>query len=129
MCSPTNLTTEHLPDPHLQLFLPHPRCYPSGEFIPLGIMIGCPSSPAVTKLYTSDITVQLLKRRKLIVGATNMVNIHDTVLSTGRFDRKNDCSRSQSCLLWKIEAGASGRETSWSIDGVIEVLVSLPPLS
>ena len=75
----------------------------------------------------ADVTVQLFKRRKVYVGQTRQVSVKETVLSTGdllqRIDQDN-----QTYLSCRLEAGTSGRETSWKVDKTMEVSVSEMPL-
>ena len=47
----------------------------------------------------------------------------DTVLSTGDLLQRSETEDGSSYLTCRIEAGISGRETSWKVDGIIEVLV------
>ncbi|KAI0811241.1 hypothetical protein BC629DRAFT_1589970 [Irpex lacteus] len=51
--------------PIVKLWSPIPQQYASGDFIPLAVNISCPSSPALTKLYASNVEIQLVKRRRI----------------------------------------------------------------
>lgn len=105
------------------MFLPIPRRYASGDPIPIAIHISCPISPALTKLYTGDIVVQLIKCRKLYIGPNKHLNMRESLITTGTVTQKSDYEQGKSFVSFRLEAGVIGRESSWSLPGIIEVQV------
>ena len=138
---PQQLKADDLPDVHvshsggsteiqpvtlapMQLFLPIPRCYTSGDTIPLAIGISCLSSPALAKLYVTSVSMQLVKRRKIWVSAGRQISVRETLLSTAVSSGRIECGQGEEYLTFSLEAGAAGRESSWSVDGAVDVSVS-----
>ncbi|EKM55636.1 uncharacterized protein PHACADRAFT_121358 [Phanerochaete carnosa HHB-10118-sp] len=120
-CQARSLTSQGTELPSVQAFLPLPRCYPSGEPIPMALKISCLSSPALTRLYFPNIEVQLVKRRKIYVGLQRQYSLRENVLNTAVIDHKTCLEIGGCCVIMRLEAGAMGRECSWSVDGVIDI--------
>ncbi|GJE86962.1 hypothetical protein PsYK624_030450 [Phanerochaete sordida] len=108
--------------PSVQAFLPLPRCYPSGEPIPIALKISSPASPALTKLYFPNIEVQLVRRRRLYVGTQKQYSLRENVVGTAVIDRTTCPSFGECCLIMRLEAGAMGKECSWSVENIVDVL-------
>lgn len=78
----------------------------------------------MTKLYTLDFEVQLVKKRKVYVGQKGQLNMRENVLGTAVMDQRNCLSQSDCGMMLRlVEAGVAGRESSWGVTGVIEVQV------
>lgn len=108
-----------------KLFVPLPRCFTSGDYIPLAIGISCPSSPALAKLYATSITIQLVKKRKIWICRGRQISVRETHISTAIPSGRTECNRGEAYLSFRLEAGAAGRESTWAVDGALEVSVSL----
>ncbi|KAI0340498.1 hypothetical protein BDW22DRAFT_1346745 [Trametopsis cervina] len=118
--------------PCIQLFVPMPRCFPSGDSIPLAVDINCASSPALAKLYAPGVQVLLIKRRKIWVADGRAVNIQESVLATGVSSHKSDSTFGSSRLSFNLGAGEPGCETGFAVNGAIEVsyvvrVIARPP--
>ena len=111
-----------------QLWTPSPQQYASGDFIPLAITISCPSSPALAKLYASNITVQMVKNRKIWFSQPptegRLLTTREMVLSAGLPAGRHECNAGTSFQLFKLKAGSPGREVNISVNSSLEVKVS-----
>lgn len=108
-----------------QLFTPRPRCFTSGEPIPLAIGIRCLSSPALAKLYASSVSIQLVKKRRIWVTGGRQISIRETQLASAVPIGRIECNDGEGFLSFRLEAGAAGRESSWAVEGALEVSVML----
>lgn len=79
----------------------------------------------MTKLYTYDFEVQLVKKRKVYVGPKGQLNLRENILGTAIVDQRfcPNTNRTDCCIMLRLIAGAMGKESSWSVEGVIEVQV------
>ncbi len=92
--------------------------------MPLALIINCPMSPVLTKLYASGASIQLVRRRKLWVDSGRQLNIREVTLSTANLSQRVDSHSGESYLSGRLQTGLSGRESSWFVEGNVEVIVS-----
>lgn len=75
-------------------------------------------------MYTSCVSITLVKRTAVVTHSTRQRNTRDVVLATARPLRRGDAQPGTESLWYVLEAGHPGREASWAIGGVMEVSVS-----
>jgi hypothetical protein len=82
-----------------------------------------PHEPATAKLLASNIRMQLVKRTRLYDN-NGKTDTRDILLSSGEFQGITETTEGVTLLRGTIKAGSAGRESSWQIEGTIEVQVS-----
>jgi len=117
----------------VQVYLPEPSVFASGEPIPLALSIECPTSPAIPKLLSGNIGVFLIKRKKVWINEGRQISVREMVVEkVGEF-RVNSMQEGTMYLSTELPAGHHGAECSWGILGhmvveyVIRVIVRPPP--
>ncbi|KAI0094048.1 hypothetical protein BDY19DRAFT_902718 [Irpex rosettiformis] len=107
--------------PTVKLWSPIPQHFASGDYIPLAVNISCPSSPALAKLYASDVTIQLVKKRRIWFSQGRLTTARQMVLSAGISTGGHECIAGTAFQLFRLKAGSPGREVNISVKGTLEV--------
>ncbi|KAI0646901.1 hypothetical protein C8Q79DRAFT_593917 [Trametes meyenii] len=130
-CDASN--TQQLEDlPVITLTMPTSKCFASGDTIPLSLKIECPRSPALAKLLSYNAHLSLLKRQKAWVSLGRQVSVREHLLSRADAYLADDSREGTAYLRLELQAGETGRECSWRVEGVVAVehvirLVIFPP--
>ncbi|GLB35143.1 hypothetical protein LshimejAT787_0207080 [Lyophyllum shimeji] len=119
-CSKNKFSLE-LSDKCVNLSLPSPPCFTSGELIPFTLSLVFPKDPVLASALVSKTQVHLLKR--LIVRAKNGEELiqRDTFISSA--DLRTSKEFTEGVLLFRgtIQAGTAGGEASWQIEDIVQV--------
>ncbi|KAI9064271.1 hypothetical protein FKP32DRAFT_1591697 [Trametes sanguinea] len=124
---------QHLEElPVVSLTLPSTKCFASGDTIPLSLKIESPRSPALAKMLSYNAHLSLVKRQKTWLSLGKQVSVREHLLSRAGVYLADDSQEGMAYLRMELEAGESGRECSWRVDGAVAVehvirLVILPP--
>ena len=89
--------------------------------------IACPTSPALSELYASTLTVQLVRRRTVSFGPTAQIAVMEKVLSTAKPGQRVDTAQGSCYVSLRLEAGLTGHETTWRVENTIEMSVRADP--
>jgi hypothetical protein len=96
----------------------------SGHFLPIRITVQSPSSPALATLLAQNVEAKITKRTKISLhgqstGSREIVLGKATVLDV-------DTSRDGYAVVHlAVPAGEAGKEQSWAIPGLVEIMVSI----
>ncbi|KAI0038644.1 hypothetical protein FA95DRAFT_1529052 [Auriscalpium vulgare] len=111
--------------PTVELFIPAHTTFSSGSTIPLKMTFTCAQSPASAKLLTPSTEVRLLKRtlaRVQGVSGTGVVNGgRELIVATGVLIEADNSQEGVSVAYFDLQAGETGKEQSWRINGELEV--------
>ena len=95
--------------------------FASGSTIPVAITINNPSSPAVVQALVPYIGLFLVKRKKIWVG--NQIRIREQMVHKAEMFRMFPLSESEKYVALRLTAGEPGCESSFKVEGILEVEV------
>lgn len=105
----------------VNLSLPSPQCFTSGELIPFTLSLVFPKDPVLASLLVPNTQIHLLKR--LIVRAKRSQELiqRDTCISSAELCTSKEFAEGVRLLRGNIRAGTAGGEASWRVEDIIEV--------
>lgn len=59
------------------------------------------------------------------MGPNRQLNKRENILSTAIQDQATCPSHGECCMILRLEAGVAGKESSWAVEGLIEIQVSV----
>ncbi|THH32985.1 hypothetical protein EUX98_g1176 [Antrodiella citrinella] len=116
----------------VQLYVPEPSVFASGETIHLALSISCPHSPAIPKLLSDSIGIFLVKRRKVWINEGRQISVREVVVEKVTELHVNSMLEGTMYLTAELTGGQHGTECSWGILGyaaieyIIRVIVRPP---
>ena len=104
------------------------KCFASGDMIVILLKIECPRSPVLTKLLSHNAHLLLVKRQKTWIFRGAQISIREQCLSSAELYLADNSHEGVAYLRLEVQAGESGRETSWSVKDSVAVEVCIPCL-
>lgn len=110
---------------HVQLAIPKPITFTSGEDIPFILSLKFPQAPTVPGLLTPNIRIEVIKRTRISRLGGVEVAVRETSLGTADIRNIKEEAEGICHLSGVVRAGQPGRESSWAVNGMADVQVSL----
>ena len=114
--------------PIVQVTMAATKCFASGDMIVILLKIECPRSPVLTKLLSHNAHLLLVKRQKTWIFPGAQISIREQCLSSAELYLADNSHEGVAYLRLEVQAGESGRETSWSVKDSVAVEVCIPCL-
>lgn len=111
-----------------QLTMAAAKCFASGDTIAILLKIESPRSPALAKLLSHNAHLSLVKRQKTWISLGAQISIREQCLSRAELYLADDSQEGVAYLRLEVQAGESGRETSWRVKDSVAVEVRNPCL-
>lgn len=108
----------------LQLSIPSPSCFTSGEDIPFILSMKFPQAPTAPALLTPNIRIELIKRTRISRLGGVEVAIRETAVGTAEIRNIMEPAEGITHLSGVLQGGRAGRESSWHVHGMADVQVS-----
>ncbi|KAF8078141.1 hypothetical protein FPV67DRAFT_1775426 [Lyophyllum atratum] len=105
----------------VNLSIPSPQCFTSGELIPFTLSLIFPKEPVLASLLAPTAQIHLLKRLLVRVKGSEGLIQRDTCISTAELRTSKEFTEGVRMLRGFIQAGTGGEEASWQIEDVIEI--------
>ncbi|OCH95576.1 hypothetical protein OBBRIDRAFT_720289 [Obba rivulosa] len=101
--------------------LPSPACFSSGDEIPVAFSIVCPHLPAFANLLVKNLSLCLVKRKKLYTDDGTRISVREQSISQADILLVGDSQEGFMRLKATLQAGASGKESSFKVDKMVAV--------
>ena len=105
------------------------KCFASGDTIAILLKIESPRSPALAKLLSHNAHLSLVKRQKTWISLGAQISIREQSLSRADLYLADESQEGVAYLRLEVQAGESGRETSWRVKDAVAVEVRIRRLS
>lgn len=105
----------------VQLTLPSPKIYTSGDSIPLTLTLSCSKLPSLPQLLTKadSLSIHLVRRAKVTTSSGD--TLQESVMSGAELKRTDNYAENVSRSYWVLHLGKSQRHVSWKVEGSAEV--------
>ncbi|EJF65713.1 hypothetical protein BD309DRAFT_879131 [Dichomitus squalens] len=118
--------------PRISLTMAATKCFASGDTIAILLKIESPRSPALARLLSHNAHLSLVKRQKTWISLGAQISIREQCLSRADLYLADESQEGIAYLRLEVQAGESGRETSWRVKDAVAVehairLIILPP--
>lgn len=104
--------------------LPAHATFASGDVIPIGLILSCPTAPAIPKLLTPNVGVFLIKRKKMWTSGGRQISIREQLVSKAEDFHLSDLQEGSRYLTIALQGGEPGCECSWSVNRAVAIEVS-----
>ncbi|EMD38565.1 hypothetical protein CERSUDRAFT_82841 [Gelatoporia subvermispora B] len=103
------------------LALPSSTCFPSGDHVPLALTIRAPHLPAFANLLVQNLSLYLVKRKKLYVDNGRRISVREQSLSHAEVLLVGDSQEGHVKIKAQVQTGEAGKEMSFRVDGAVAV--------
>jgi len=105
----------------VQLTLPSPKIYSSGDSVPLMLTLSCSRLPSLPQLLVSadSLDIHLIRRAKITLSLGD--SLQETEVTRAELQDTDNSVEGVTSSQWMLQMGDSHRQVSWKIEGIAEV--------
>lgn len=116
---PTSIPIEEVP--LVDLLIPAPACFASGNTIPVALTIRCPFSPILPQALAPNIGLFLVKRKKLWLHGGRQITVREQLIYKAETFRMTEIEEGVRHLTFELRAGEAGCEHSFKVNDAMQV--------